>query len=187
MDTKQLAADIEAKKLLVKSCKEQFRQAESDLALLETSLAEASLAEAEEPKLRHGDYGTATYKGKEITWYCDGSAGQDTLCLESYTYTVKHIRWFRLSSLENVRICGNVQDDLKAMAEDLGKCEIENGYYIPIRCDMTKHGKLIIRQDKNSDCKMDDCWVSVHKDHIGDFILNLRRMEATLRRKRLDK
>ncbi len=81
---------------------------------------QAVLAEAEKPKLRHGDYGTAIYKGEKFDWHCDGS-GQGALCLASYTNISTHISWFRPQSVTDICVLGNAPDNIKAMSEPLKK------------------------------------------------------------------
>ena len=134
------------------------------------------LAEAEKPKLRHGDYGYGG-DGPACIMIADWDNHVRVCGDVSMGHPSKAVRKVETH-------LGNIFDDLAVMQKDLTEFVIKNGCHIPIRCDMTNHGKIMIRQDKNSDCKMDDCWVSVHKDHIRDFIRNLRRMYAThLRRK----
>ncbi len=77
MDQKQLQAEIAAQKLLVSACKENFRQAEFDLALLET--------EAEKPELTHGAFGLNAnglpfvIDGKAIRWMVDRGPSESPL------------------------------------------------------------------------------------------------------------
>ena len=133
---------------------------------------EAELAEAEKPELRHGDYGTGDYKGTVIEWQCDGSA-PDGMCLESFGLVSNHIQWFRPGQLVNLRVFGNAQDDLKAMAEVLTEFTVENGSFQTIKVKISD-GFLRMR-DRGG-------YMLIRACALPELILNLRRLQATQER-----
>lgn len=154
-------------KALLEKTRQRREWCVEDLARHDEDIArfEKELAEAEKPKLRHGDYGTATYKDKKITWQCDASAGQNSLCIETHTDMPEHVRWFRLTDLKNVCVCGNVPGDLKAIAEPL-----ESLYYDSITCEM-RQKELVL--------KIAETTHYVMANDVAGFILNLRRLLHT--------
>ncbi len=172
MDTKQLAADIEAKKLLVKSCKKQLRQAESDLA------------EAEEPKLRKGDYGTKSMlrfvvvaiNDRVVTFLWEG------VCDKNQWET----EW-DLSDINDFFVfLGNIFDDLKAMAEDLTEFTMDGdakGQKVVVGQTVQPVDSIYIRTEHTQDEGEDFLLLHLNLSNFSAFILNLRRMEATLKRK----
>ncbi len=114
MDKEQLQANIAAQKLLVKSCKENHRQAESDLALLEAEVVE-------EPKLRHG--GTGKDRTGNFILIDRGALW------EKVFEKGKGIASSALNKKGNARdlaiwasqLTGSTFDDLKAMQEDMAE------------------------------------------------------------------
>ena len=165
MDTKQLAADIEAKKLLVKSCKEQFRQAESDLALLETSLAEA-----EEPKLRHGDIRIWHESIKKDVSVIDLSDSRPHVIWDGGDL---RNGWREDQILARSKSIGNLKevfDDLKAMEGDLTEFTMGEGLRMN-RC-RAELRRIIISPDAPGN-------VIIDMEDLPAFILNLRRILHT--------
>ena len=179
MDTKQLAADIEAKKLLVKSCKEQFRQAESDLALLETSLAEA-----EEPKLDYSKPIIAS-SGESIFLLvanCDmksyESRGYDWINIATGRFNSKYCWETAEEAVKSYSIYEGkphnvVFDDLKAMAEDL-----EGDIFYLGSLKIALFNNILHLGNHGQGYP-----IEINVEYLSKLILNLRRMEATLKRK----
>lgn len=126
---------------------------------------ETDLAEAEKPELRDGDYGTATYKGKEFAWHCDGT-GRDAKCLRAYTSPTSP-RWFEPSQVEDICVFGNVPDDLAAMSKDMTEFE-------------TKYGSETIYWGFSPQCK-DLTFTTSKGTHIirnSDFFIFIRNLQS---------
>ena len=146
----------------MKSCKEQFRQAEFDLGLLETELAEA-----EKPQLIEGDYGGVpgpwVMTSKGIMWVNGSGDGFSGLDPEDFTDEKM----------------GNFLDDLKAMQEPLTEFD---------RTDLKlKSSAANCFGFKINGITIDyhgDKYVSLSLDEIREAILNLRRLVATAERKK---
>ena len=124
-------------------------------------------AEAEEPKLRHGDYGLSLTGSHPRLYVYDNG-----------------IRWANQSYVEGHDcipgnpILGNIFDDLKAMAEDLTEFEFnETDSAHKLKGQLTDY--TVILKDLQ-----DNEGVNIDLKDLSAFIRNLRIMEATLKRKK---
>ncbi len=164
MDKKQ----FEAKKAIIDK---HIKVIDAVMADIEKEFAESQRAEAEKPKLRHGDI---------RQWGCSGVGIVDL------SEPAPHVLWvdgdLRNSKTQDVilsrsKSTGNLKDifdDLKAMQENLteftlGKGLRENTVYLEA-C------RLIIRPEKPGS-------VIVDIKDLPAFILNLRCLQATQERK----
>ncbi len=129
---------------------------------------EAQLAEAEKPKLRHGDYGLCE-KGKELygfTYY--KSINGAGYFLTHLTKQVYHGCWPKVDKI--VFVGGNFAD-LKARQEPL-KDDFQFGEGTRGNTVEIDAGRIIIRPDLAGS-------VIIDKDDIPTFILNLQRLAYT--------
>ncbi len=168
MDQKQLQADIAAKKLLVSACKENFRQAEFDLALLET--------EAGKPELRHGDYGYDNRGNVRLVVKKAFDAAEIIHGNDNYLYE-------GLPSCDITNRLGNIFDDLAALQEDLTSFKIKSptevGRYLMVSLD--KSPRKIATLDLYTQHGHKDC-MNLSEKSLKELILNLQRIRATLLR-----
>ncbi len=138
-------------------------QAQIDKAKRVIEKLEAELAEAEKPKLRHGDYGPATgsecrlvlkeYGKDELRTAgpaCCAATGEDQM---------------------PETVLGNIFADLKARQEALKQFEIGNGSFRTVQVALEVSGLLKLR-DK------DGC-VVIKGTEIPRLILNLQRLVYT--------
>ncbi len=125
------------------------------------------IAEPEEPKLRHGDYGLSLTDSHPRLYVYDNG-----------------IRWANQSYVEGHDcipgnpILGNIFDDLKAMQGDVEEFEVTSVNSLKVAISIDKVGDVHLSDDE------EDIWI-LGKD-IPTLILNLRCMEATLKRKQND-
>ena len=136
---------------------------------------EKELAEPEKPTLRRGDYGEAerdigdtgfvvmeqsTLPGSPKAFYGDG-AGQVNVndCVQ------KHVRF------------GNIFDEIKALAEDVERFETTSPAALATTYWIDNVGDLLI------DIKTNEKQTVVKAENIPAFILKLRQMESTHKRK----
>lgn len=142
--------------------------------------ADISKIEAEKPKLRHGDYG--------LVWDADDQPsrfvyfrvedGKDPVIARACA--VPHVHaWFHMEGFKRV-ILGNIFDDLKALQEPLEEFEIDS-----------YRGPMSVSWNSNDCTNIHFCWTKrehVFNDcNLDEFILNLRRMRATQKRKANEK
>jgi hypothetical protein len=131
---------------------------------LANDLIERLEAEAEKPKLRHGDYGICE-KGKELygfTYY--KSVNGAGYFLTHLTKQVYHGCW---PKVDRVVFVGGNLDDLKAIAGPLTECEAGG-----IVFKMDSVGRLAVIRD--------GWWqAEILAKDIPIFILNLRRLLRT--------
>jgi len=122
------------------------------------SRLKAELAEAKKPKLRHEDYGITTAGNPWI------KIREDVFWLNEGS--IESPTEMPLSYFSNT--FGNLGDDLKAIQEPLEEFSI---------------GWLNFKWDEDGELSLDgDSYID--PDDIAEFILNLRRMEATMKAKK---
>ena len=128
---------------------------------------EAQLAEAEKTKLRHTDFGWDEYGNP-----CGAIEVIETKGLRAMGHgAVCSAKCNDVGSLyvpETVAF--NAMDDLAALAEDLEGFEFDD-----LEVKVSSIGSIWLLQDKDE--------IFVPKKDIPDFVLNLRRMLATMQRK----
>ncbi len=145
-----------------------------EIKRLMCELAEAEKPKRPEAKLRHGDYGSAIAKKGT----CDSGVrsfmtGRDGIEYNTGTYDDKKV--FKERRHYDYTVLGNIFDDLAAMQEDLTEFE-------------TRYGGETIYWGFSPQCN-DLTFTTPTGTHIirsavfHAFILDLRRMEQTLRRK----
>ena len=148
---------------------EAFQKAEADIcAYIEGKIVE------EKPELKHGDYGVdedndpcfmvGTQKAGSPTGLV--SVGKGAIAPPNATYKTRVVY-------------GNLIDDLKAMSEDVGGFEVESyekgeDVYDPFEVYIDD-GDVVIDYDTAE--------LSIPPVQLHDFILKLRQMEATLKRR----
>ena len=127
-------------------------------------------AEAEKPKLEHGDYGTATRNGNPLTWvWVEGT------CFPFHTsyHETSAINYYDEGELDNISCKGNIDADLKAIAEPL----TDMTFYIgSVKCAVF-NGKLHMGDFR------DGYPVAMEIDRLPKLILNLQRLQYTERQK----
>lgn len=142
-------------------------EANKEVKRLEDMFAEAQLAEAEKPVLRHGDYGFEDNEHPTVLFRKDGKGNLKSI-RESFG-----VNAYNDTPLHDYDILGNIFADLKAIAEPLDDFEMEIGrIYV-----LFSGGDLVIKDTMN------DGSVHIPKGILHDFILNLRRIEATMKAK----
>ena len=141
--------------------------------MFDRKIAEIEAELAEEPKLRHGDYGYRQGCTEPII-IMDSVNREERLCFRTkaggmgeYT-SVRH---------GNCTLLGNIFDDLKAMEEDLTEFKMDNGTYASIEVQWHTNGQMLRLRDK-------DGFMLIKYRDVPAFILNLRRMEATLKKQK---
>ena len=135
----------------------------------EVSRRDAEIAEESKPKLRHGDYGMVRGFQKLMI----RSGGKIESCGSSFM----HGEGSMLDDPDAV-ILGNIFDDLKAMREDVDEFEIEGrkNHVRSVKVDKGLNHINIFDPDE-------DGLSQIAFEDLPDFILKLRQMEATLKRK----
>ena len=129
--------------------------------------AQAELKALDKPKLRHGDYGFGHIAGDPRL-----IAGSDP-CIYGVSGSPNTASNFDIK-------LGNIFDDLAAIAEPLEEFKTkERRSFYSITCKV-RNDDFIRMEDTNGDS------IEISCDDLHDFILNLRRLENTLK-KRLDK
>jgi hypothetical protein len=124
------------------------------------------LAEAKKPKLKDGDYGeTGTCRWVRV-------AGK-VYWLDSTQKTPSDLRDSHF--LED--ISGNLTDDLTALQEDVTEFEIKSEGRLPVKGEL-KGSEVWMSQNYEKENKH----IIIDKDLLDDFILNLQKMQATLKR-----
>jgi hypothetical protein len=140
----------------------QARKDRDDIAesvcQLEDMLAEA---EKSKPKLRHGDYGYCGKPNIYNMYFVDGRP------VRPFGISDNGGQEFIDEPIHEFKAVGNIFDDLKALSEPLEEYETGAG----MKVKLTNDGDLSF-----------SCTYVVNRN-IPAFILNLRRMEATLKQK----
>ncbi len=134
---------------------------------------QAELAEGEKPKLRHGDYG---FDGSR-------SPGRIALTLNNRLVSAGNSSVFDTTfedrpDLMISPVLSNIFDDLKALSEDLTGTETVSPADLTTTYWIDHAGDLLI------DIKTNEKQTVVKAEDIPALILDLRRMEATLKRKK---
>ena len=146
----------------IDNLKTSISAAEAMLAILE-----AQLAEAEKPKLRHGDYGFRTGYGcreNDVRLFVNYDG------ILRVTNSVDGRNPCEPCNDGNYKILGNVFDSAKeliALAEPLEKFEMKCGN----SASWSGDGKFLNIYENND-------YIIVAQENLSAFILNLRRMEA---------
>ncbi len=169
---------IDAQKRLVKYHKGCIQSHTSKLKDAGKGLSQLEAELAEEPKLRPGNYGTKSMlkfvvvavDGNEVTFLWEGVCDKN--------------KWKTVWNISDISDCfvfiGNIFDDLKARAEDLTRCEANNWTHDrTIRARITC-GKIEFSLGRGTD----QIFCTLPQQDAIDFILNLQRMEATLKRQK---
>ena len=144
--------------------------------MAEIDTLEKQIAEAKKPELRHGDYGPG------VNCSCEGELRP---MIEDYECNLLYCGSASLSDGTNPEasiseVYGNILDDLKALQEDVTEFEVG--------CRCNSHDKLTV--SITCACDDDDMMfqfgnesVHVSSRDLPGFILKLRQMEATIKRK----
>ena len=155
-----------------KSAKQtRLEQVDKDIEALLANKAEieAEIEAEKKPKLRHGDYGMCV------------EAGKDRRIVINHEFKLVTAGDGCLHDYEDDRynpnpVLGNIFDDLEAMQEDVTQFKMENGGLCNLSANYTSIGNLLIKQTDGES-------IVIHKAQIDTFILKLRQMEATLKRR----
>ena len=171
MNKQELENKIAVQKLYVADCKEDLRT-----YLIALEMLEAELAEAEKPELRHGDYGWDRGSRNCITLKVAGKEGLRQ-CIESEGLWECAVD----KCGEPTIVLGNIFDDFKAIAEDLEEFDMdltgcESSSHIRVQFEERNSGIIAIRTEAGT-------WAWMTMDEFAVFILNLRGMQATQKRK----
>jgi hypothetical protein len=145
----------------------------------EIEALKAKLAEEQKPKLRHGDYGYDK-DGDPCLYLCaqskDRGDGPMRRCSSAWLYEYE----ITGDNFKIVTVIGNIFDDLKALQEDVTEFKVGNGEGIGDEAD----GYFNARFDgRHVWLKVDDDGLYFEPEDISIIILNLRQMEATLKRR----
>jgi hypothetical protein len=141
----------------------------------EIEALKAKLAEESKPKLRHGDYGYDK-EGDPCLYLCaqskDHGDGPMRRCSSAWLYEYEITN----DSFKIVTLIANIFDDLKALQE--GVTEFEIGCFKVDICS----GFLYITDwyDKDDDGDIAELPI----EDLSAFVLKLRQMEATLKRRK---
>ncbi len=159
MNTEEIKEQIDIQKLLAENHKLCLERTDRELARLESQLAEA-----EKPKLRHGDYGPATgsecrlvlkeYGKDELRTAgpaCCAATGEDQM---------------------PETVLGNIFADLKARQETLKKLDWEYGARV-YTASVDENNDLLI------ECLSRPEFAFIRHADIPAFILNLQRLVYT--------
>ena len=132
---------------------------------------EQKLAEEKKPKLRHGDYGF--WRWNRSSHYIIVLNKKDELCYQwEKGLGVKTQRV--LDNTEDFVILGNAFDDIKSMQEDVTEFTFTSESD-PLLVEVTDIDGIRL--------SVKGAVIYVYRDEISSFVLKLRQMEATLKRR----
>ena len=144
--------------------------------------AKSELSALDKPKLKKGDIWEGA--GKRLCIYvkeynCDH---RDCVVLDNGNVITNIGHYYKGEPIiTNLKI---IFDDLKAMSEDLTEFEIKDKDGTHIKCDWFGNKRLRVFQTNVTE-REEDC-ISIIKEQLPEFILNLRRLIATAKRKQQD-
>jgi hypothetical protein len=135
------------------------------------------IAEEKKPKLRHGDYGLYVRNGDTYKFYVD-KAG-------TLQFEVRQAGWSEYANQplhETAKVIrqGNIFDDLKALQEDVTEFEIEGQ---PVKDGVSMEDLSVKTNPHHLVIDQGDDRVTLTHDKVPAFILKLRQMEMTMKRK----
>ena len=163
--------DSKETKIFLKKAQINQNKADQDKLAEEAARLAGELEKMEESELRHGDYGFSSNRQAAVHVTLHGSGKETAMCdvgvLESLVSPLAH---------DPEVVIGNIFDDLKALSEDMEEFKIENGSRAAVMCKMDKDGDLRIQNDFPQ-------LIFILPKHIDAFILNLRRLQATAKRR----
>ena len=139
-----------------------------DRVNLEITTLSKKLVEENKPELRHGDYGYDKDGGFRIMISHD---------FKLYTAGDGCLHDANLGCYDLVVVLGNIFDDLESMQEDVEEfviCDEESDE--PIYVQLVDAGSIKLSLPSGST-------IVVYKKEVEQFVLKLRQMEATLKRR----
>ncbi|MCJ7483910.1 MAG: hypothetical protein MUO31_13205 [Thermodesulfovibrionales bacterium] len=128
---------------------------------------QSRLAESEKPKpLEHGDW---WLDGKKVKIFMKEYNNPNRDCVALNDFIITNIG----STYQGEPIKGNIFDDLEALGKPIKEFEMECN-----SASWSGDGKFLHIYENDDACN----YILVSRENLSDFILNLRRMEAGLKK-----